>query len=576
MLNLAGPGELTVGVIGLGGMGSRMARRLLAGGHDVIAWNRSRAKLLPLAELGARAAATPADAASQADVIITMVAGPAALREVTEGPRGIAAGAGGSLTVIEMSTVGPAAVLRLGSFLPAATGLVDAPVVGSLAEAESGRLVILAGGPAPLVDRVEPVLSVLGATVRVGGPGCGAAAKLVANAALINTLGALGEALALAQALGLSRESAYRVLAATPLAAQAQRRRAALDSGQYPPRFPLGLAHKDARLITEAARAARADLRVTAAAGSWLADAESAGAGGQDYTAVLDTILHSSDRDPSRPRPSPAREVSAAGGEPVAYDGLIIDLDGVVWRGGDPVDGAAEAIAAVRAAGIRVLFLTNAPGRSRSDLAARLSHLGIPVTASDVMTSAAATARVVGALQDLASRRALVIGPPALRDEISQAGFSLVAWDEPAEAELVIVGGHEDFDYRELRAATTAIRGGARLFATGRDAVFPMPDGPWPATGAILAAVETAGGARATVVGKPGRIVFDIARQALSGCGRVAMIGDHLIADVAGAKEAGLGTILVLTGATSRAEVECAAVPPDIVLDSLAALPRLF
>ena len=101
----------------------------------------------------------------------------------------------------------------------------------------------------------------------------------------------LGEALPLAEALGLTRESAYQVLAATPLAAQAERRRPSLESGEYPPRFPLALAGKDARLIAEAAAAAGADLRVTAAAGSWLADAEDTGAGGRDYVAVLETIL---------------------------------------------------------------------------------------------------------------------------------------------------------------------------------------------------------------------------------------------------------------------------------------------
>ena len=101
-----------------------------------------------------------------------------------------------------------------------------------------------------------------------------------------------------------------------------------------------------------------------------------------------------------------------------------------------------------------------------------------------------------------------------------------------------------------------------------------MPDGPWPATGAILAAIETAGGMPAVVVGKPERIMFDIAREALAGCTRIGVIGDHLTADIQGAKRAGLDAILVLTGATSQADLERAPIPPDLVLDSLAALPR--
>jgi 3-hydroxyisobutyrate dehydrogenase/2-hydroxy-3-oxopropionate reductase len=560
-----------VAVVGLGAMGSRIAGRLLAAGHEVIVWNRSVAKTGPLAEFGAIPAATPADAAGWAEVLITMVADPAALRAVTEGPDGVAAGASASLTVVEMSTVGPAAVTRLASALPPATGLVDAPVLGSLAEAESGSLVIFAGGPGPLVRRASPLLSVLGSVLHVGDLGAGAAAKLIANASLFAVLGALGEGIALARGLGLPAEAAYRVLAATPLAAQAIRRRAAIEAGWYPPRFPLTLAGKDARLIADAAAAAGVDLRLITAAGTWLAEAEQAGLGDRDYTAMLKTILCGRGNGSYRHRPD-APPVPRTG--PVGYDGLIIDLDGVVWRGGDPIPDAAEAIAAVRRSGIRVLFVTNESRRSRAALAERLAEIGIPATVADVRTSASVAACVAGSLPRLVDRRALVVGPPALHDEIKGAGFQLVACEQAREAGVVVVGGHEGFDYRELRAAAVAVRGGARLISTGRDAIFPMPDGPWPATGAILAAIETAGGMPAVVVGKPERIMFDIAREALAGCTRIGVIGDHLTADIEGAKRAGLDAILMLTGATSQADLEQAPIPPDLVLDSLAALPE--
>src|SRR5215471_1096937 len=460
-----------VAVVGLGAMGSRIGARLVAAGHEVIVWNKSAGKAERLARLGAIPAASPAEAASRAEVLITMVADPAALRAVTEGPDGVGAGAGASLTVVEMSTVGPAAVARLASALPPATGLLDAPVLGSLAEAESGSLVIFAGGPAQLLERVLPVLAAVGSVLHVGELGTGAAAKLIANAALFATVGTLGEAIALARGLGLSAEAAYQVLAATPLAAQAERRRAAIEAGEYPPRFPLTLAEKDARLIADAAAGAGVELRLTAAAGTWLAEAQQAGLGGRDYTAMLTTILRGRDSGPSR-RSRPGAP-SAPGPDPAGDDGLIIDLDGVVWLGGDPIPGAAEAIAAVRGDGTRVLFVTNEPRRSRCALAERLTEIGIPATIADVITSAAVAARVAGSLPCLANRRALVVGPPALHDEIKGAGFRLVACEEAREAGVVIVGGHEGFDYRELRAAAAAVRAGARLFATGRDAVFP-------------------------------------------------------------------------------------------------------
>src|SRR5258708_4413905 len=180
-----------VAVVGLGAMGSRIAVRLLEAGHEVTVWNRSAGKLSPLVGRGAVAAATPASAASRAELLITMVSDPQALESVTAGQNGIASGARPALTIVEMSTVGPAAIARLASALPGGTEVVDAPVVGSLAAAESGSLVIFAGGRGDAVERVMPVLSVLGSTVHVGPLASGAAAKLVANAAVCETLGLL-------------------------------------------------------------------------------------------------------------------------------------------------------------------------------------------------------------------------------------------------------------------------------------------------------------------------------------------------------------------------------------------------
>lgn len=284
-------GMTAVAVVGLGAMGSRMARRLLVAGHDVIVWNRTSEKMAELAELGAMPAESPADAAHRADAVITTVSDPTALIAVTDGPTGLAATSGGSLTVIEMSTVGPAAVSRLASVLPARTGLLDAPVLGSLSEAEAGSLKIFVGGAASLVDRWKPLLSALGSPIHVGPLGFGAAAKLVANVTLLGTLGILGEALALAEKLGLSHDAAFDVIAETPLGAQSKRRRSAIETGDYPLRFRLSLARKDADLIAEAATASRADLRLGSAARTWFIDADGAGWGNKDYSAVLAWIL---------------------------------------------------------------------------------------------------------------------------------------------------------------------------------------------------------------------------------------------------------------------------------------------
>jgi 3-hydroxyisobutyrate dehydrogenase-like beta-hydroxyacid dehydrogenase len=280
-----------VAVVGLGAMGSRIARRLLDSGHQLVVWNRNAARAGPLTEAGAVAAESPADAARQAEAVITMVSNPGALRDVTEGPTGVAAGASASVTVIQMSTVGTKATERLASVLPAGVGLLDAPVLGSVNEAETGALKIYASGPQPLVEQWTPLLSSLGEILYVGPVGAGSAAKLVANATLVGVIGVLGEALALAQGLGLPLDVAFEVLGTTALADQAKRRRPSVESGEYPARFTLSLARKDADLILDAAPGL--DLRVTEAARAWLAEAEAAGLGDEDYSAVLKKILGS-------------------------------------------------------------------------------------------------------------------------------------------------------------------------------------------------------------------------------------------------------------------------------------------
>jgi 3-hydroxyisobutyrate dehydrogenase-like beta-hydroxyacid dehydrogenase len=282
------PEPTTVGVIGLGAMGTRIVGRLGGAGYDLVVWNRTPGKA---AALPAREVATPAEAAAEADAVIVMVSDPAALEAVTDGPAGIAAGASDSTTVIQMSTVGVAATARLAAALPSDTGLLDAPVLGSIGETESGALTIFVGGSAPLFERWTPLLLTLGTPVYVGPVGAGSAAKLVANTTLVGTIGVLGEAIAVGRSLGLPNDAVFSVLGSTPLAEQARRRRPAIVAHEYPRRFGLSLARKDADLILHAAEKAGVELRLAAAARDWLADAEAAGHGEEDYSAVLEQII---------------------------------------------------------------------------------------------------------------------------------------------------------------------------------------------------------------------------------------------------------------------------------------------
>jgi 3-hydroxyisobutyrate dehydrogenase-like beta-hydroxyacid dehydrogenase len=282
-------GMAVVGIVGLGAMGSRVARRLLGAGHSLVVWNRTPAPAEELGQLGAAVAESPAEVARRVEVLLTMVRDPRALQQVTEPPAGIAAATRPPLAVIELSTVGPAAVARLRAALPGGVELLDAPVLGSLAEVESGTLQLFVGGEPAAAERWLPLLEVLGTPLYVGPLGSGAAAKLVANLTLIGTIGLFGEAVALGRSLGLPDDKVFQVLAKTSLAGQVDRRRASIESGDYPPRFKLSLARKDADLVLDAG--AGIALRLTEAARSWLADADAAGLGEADYSAVLARIL---------------------------------------------------------------------------------------------------------------------------------------------------------------------------------------------------------------------------------------------------------------------------------------------
>jgi 3-hydroxyisobutyrate dehydrogenase len=288
-----------IAVVGLGAMGRPIAARLMGGGYRVGVWNRSPPPAEALARAGAAVFSSPADAARWAEAVLVMVSDPAALRAVTGGGSGIAAAAGGRV-VIQMSTVAPADLIRLRDILPADAELLDAPVLGSVSEAESGSLRVLAGGSRALVERCAPLLMRLGSVSHLGDVGSGTAAKLVANNALFGVLGVLGESLALSAALGLSPLSTFDVLAATPLAAQAYRRRGAIETDAYPARFALSLARKDADLIAGCARDLGLGLGVSAATREWLVGAEADGRAAQDYTAVLAHIRAHAAKGPPR------------------------------------------------------------------------------------------------------------------------------------------------------------------------------------------------------------------------------------------------------------------------------------
>jgi glycerol 3-phosphatase-2 len=251
------------------------------------------------------------------------------------------------------------------------------------------------------------------------------------------------------------------------------------------------------------------------------------------------------------------------------YDHVLLDLDGCVWVGDAPTPRAPEAVAALRGAHKGIAFVTNDGRHAEDDFVRKLWRLGFQASREEVVTVGGALQHV---LAESEHRTAYVVGSAAIHRHVRDAGLRILnGSDLAARADIVVVAAHDDFDYRELRGAMQAVLRGAALVCAGRDATFPMPDGPWPGAGPVVAAIEAGTGATAASVGKPEPQLFLTALDRL-GPGRALVVGDRLDADAGGARAAGLDCAIVLTGATTAAEAGAADPPPTHVAASLAAL----
>src|SRR5882672_11174857 len=280
-----------IAFLGLGQMGTPMATRLLHAGHQLTVWNRTPERASPLAAAGATVARSPAEAGADVAFAITSLATPEALTDVVLGEHGLVKGLGRGQVYIDMSTVGPYTIRSIAARFPDGVAVVDAPVRGSISQAAEGRLEIFVGAGDEDFARVRPILESLGSVGHVGGPGAGAAMKLIANLALGVSIAAVGESLALGEALGLGRAPLLNMLEGSQLGPVVRAKRADIESGHYPPTFKLRHADKDLRLVMEAAAAANRDLKVSAAAKVWLDAGVERGAADLDYSAVVATIV---------------------------------------------------------------------------------------------------------------------------------------------------------------------------------------------------------------------------------------------------------------------------------------------
>lgn len=253
----------------------------------------------------------------------------------------------------------------------------------------------------------------------------------------------------------------------------------------------------------------------------------------------------------------------------VEFDGLVCDLDGVVYRGDHVIEGAPEALKRLDDGGVKVVFCTNNSRSTVDQYVEKLTAMGVAVDAGNVLTSGVVTAHV---LRDrgYVDRRAFVVGGAGVSAALNAEGIVVVDDSQARSADVVVVGWDPDFDYARLRRAAAAVRDGAALIATNADATFPAPDGLWPGAGSIVAAIEVASGTKAEVMGKPNPPTMDALDELLADRDHIACIGDRPDTDLAAGVLRGWTTILVLSGVTGRDDVDRIDPPPDFVIDSIA------
>jgi NagD protein len=247
--------------------------------------------------------------------------------------------------------------------------------------------------------------------------------------------------------------------------------------------------------------------------------------------------------------------------------GFLIDMDGVIYRSAQLIDGAVEFVRLLQDWNIPFLFLTNNSQRTRRDVATKLERMGIPVEERHIFTCAMATARFLARQRPRGT--AYVIGEGGLHTALHQNGYSVV----DRSPDYVVVGEGRTLSFEMLEAAVQMVLGGAKLIATNLDPNCPTQHGTRPGCGAIVSLIEAATGIKAFSVGKPSPVMMRIARKELGmATSETIMIGDTMETDILGGAQMGYRTILTLTGSTQRADLSKYAYQPDIVVNSIADL----
>jgi 4-nitrophenyl phosphatase len=257
------------------------------------------------------------------------------------------------------------------------------------------------------------------------------------------------------------------------------------------------------------------------------------------------------------------------------YEGVVVDLDGTVYRGDAVLDGAREALAALRERGLGVLFVTNNPTRSPAGYVEKLADLGIDAAEREVVSAGTVTATYLA--DEHPDAATFVVGSDGLHDQLTAAGVRVTEAHD--DADVVVTSHTYGFDYRDLTEGMWALDDARAFYGTDPDLTYPDSDGrEYPGSGAITRSVATVAQREPDrVLGKPSEVVVDLVADRLD-CPpeRLLVVGDGLDTDVAMGARAGMGTVLVLTGRSDRTDLERTDVRPIHVVDSLGDVPGLL
>ncbi|MBS7611382.1 HAD-IIA family hydrolase [Candidatus Bathyarchaeota archaeon] len=256
------------------------------------------------------------------------------------------------------------------------------------------------------------------------------------------------------------------------------------------------------------------------------------------------------------------------------FKAVIFDLDGCLYRGEIPIEGASESLEELRKMGFKIMFLTNNATKTVEEYTSRLNKIGIKCLEEEVLTSGLATSIYLA--EKYGSVKVLPVGGKALEEELRRKGHNVLNWREKCEADFVVACLDFDFNYEKLKNACQAVYNGARFIATNADPTVPVENRLIPGAGAIVAAISKATGRKPLVVGKPSQIIMKVALKRLGVEGfETVVVGDRLDTDVKAGWRINALTVLVLTGATSLRDLErWRGVKPSLVLESVRELPK--